>query len=512
MVRLGALLFAVLFFSACGDDAREASRPSAAPADVAALVPAGADIVVRIESLDRLGEVFALAAEFAGKPVPGDPAAQLVGMSGVAPGQFDRTKPCYVAVTMPAGMPMPVPTLIVPVKDPAAVVAAYPGATKESRGSYVALSRMAGLRLGDNGLCDDLPEGDLVLRLDLASLAAKYGARIEQGLAALESGGPAAGALPMAWMGGLTKSVAEGARDVVESAERLDIVVRANDPEIAVDVAFVAKDGSALATRESAPAKLREFAASVPSDAAMVALFCFDAKAVVDMATTLVEGSVTAPTPEQQKQMEENLAKARASVEGLGREWLVAADVNEDGLRLLASGRVRDATAYVKRWESHAAAVSVPGMEVTVAGRRKAGDAEVLRLDVVVDPETYAAGRGRSVAVLRSELEAFFGGPKVPVEIATRGDRVFATVGQKAERALEADGSLGDALGNIRGSLAFYVALDLPSLARGLAQRGLDAPPGGPAYVEVFGARDGRTYKGGLRVRADAPKQAAAGR
>jgi len=513
------LALGLLLVAACGRTDEEtspsrtstASSPasSAAAPGVAALVPSDANVVVRLASVDRLTEVVRAVGALANQPAPGDPTMLMLASAGVTPGQVDRTRPCWIAASVEPGAPAPAPTFVLPVADPGAVAAAYRGAYKKTGDGYVALSAVAQDGAG-SALVDGLPEGDVVVRLDLARLVEDHRAQIDQALAFAGKTKSRAGAgLPLAWLGGFRDAILSRARDVVDSAERLDAAVRLDGADLALDLAFLAKEGSPLATRPAAPSDLPAMAAALPEDAAAVVLVEFDPKGLVGMVASLVESSLPAGADTEQ------LTRMRKSITDVGSEWLVAADVGPDGLALLASGRVKDAATRLDAWAQAAAktaANKAAGADVRVAGRRQVGDADVLRLEVVVDPDELAKQRGEQPSVVRRNLEQLFGGRTVALDLAARGDLVHAVIGHDVAAVLASDApppALARTLAAVPGELAFFVGFDLHTLAEGLGPAA-PLPPNAPGRLELFGSRDGRTYHAGLRVGAAAGKQASA--
>jgi hypothetical protein len=169
---------------------------STANSAFAALVPADAFAVLRLQSLDELDRAMTAFARAADKPLPFDASLLLGGMLE-CPGpvkQLERKQPIAIALTLPPGSTEPVPTFIVPVADAAAYLKELPVSARkwsgERSGGYLALSQLAGYvaPATPSPLALELPQGALAVRVDMLKVIEAFGGFIDMGMAEAEAG------------------------------------------------------------------------------------------------------------------------------------------------------------------------------------------------------------------------------------------------------------------------------------------------------------------------------------
>jgi hypothetical protein len=149
-----------------------------APSDVASLVPADSDMLLYVPSVEDLeGKLRRVVSAIDPQMVDQvDVNGMLSQMAGPLLDLVDRSKPLAIAMKMDpeAG---PVPTMVLPVTDVAAAKKRFKdGGQQEpaSSGSYVQMMMKPGAPpAGGSTLATDIPEGDLVVRVNLAQLVAE---------------------------------------------------------------------------------------------------------------------------------------------------------------------------------------------------------------------------------------------------------------------------------------------------------------------------------------------------
>ncbi|MHC4137490.1 MAG: hypothetical protein ACYTDU_09290 [Planctomycetota bacterium] len=503
---------------ACGNEnAPGTARPSVrrdALRDVGkpvGLVPADAIVVIRLRSFDALRGLMTQIEKATGQTPVGDPLEQISAATGVDPGQVVADRPALIAVNLVGQPPLPRTTYILPVKEPQAVAAKAP-LGHAVRGGYVGLSEVPGYRAGTgSALANDLPDGNVVVRVDLARVVELQGPaiRMQLGMAqamatnALQAGAPGSNPASMAWLFG-------SVRDLVDSAETLDVVADTRGSVLDIDLAYTAKTGSALDKAEE-KSTLGELAAHLPADFPLVLLFTLDLAGVMDLFDSFGE-----KLPEEARaEFKARMAAVKAMVHGLGPEWVGGLDVSGRGFRMVCAGRARDAGAYVQRYVDlvGAKAFRDAGVVATPEGKRTVGGATVHRIRLKLDAQKYAEAHGARAGEAASFFTNAFGSNGAVVDLAAAGDRIIVTVdrdGALCEQVLSNNGVPADldrALGRVPGELGFLVHLDVRGLLRGLAEyrraagrTAPEVPEGGPVPIAVYGSRSGRVYQAGLSV------------
>jgi len=320
---------------------------------------------------------------------------------------------------------------------------------------------------------------------------------------ALQAGAPGSNPASMAWLFGSLK-------DLVDSAETLEVVADTRSSVLDIDLAYTAKTGSALDKAEE-KSTLGELATHLPADFPLVLLFTLDLAGVMDLFDSVGQG-----LPEEARaEFKARMAAAKAIVHGLGPEWVGGVDVSGRGFRMVCAGRAQDAGAYVQRYVDLVGAKTFrdAGVVATPEGKRTVGSATVHRLRLKLDAQKYAKAHGARAGEAASFFTNAFGQEGAVVDLAAAGDRIIVTVdrdGALCEQVLSDDGVPADverALGRVPGELGFLVHLDVRGLLRGLVEyrraagrTAPEVPEGGPVPITVYGSRSGCVYQAGLSV------------
>ncbi|TAJ18311.1 MAG: hypothetical protein EPO68_08060 [Planctomycetota bacterium] len=167
----------------------EASARAFADADsaFAALVPADAFAVLRIESLDALDRAMTALGRVANEPLPMNASLLLAGpLQCPGPVQdIDRRRPLGIALSIPPGGMEPALTFLLPVADAKSYLTRLPRSTRrwagERMGGYLALSQLDGYSAPAvaSTLAAKLPDGVLVARVDAAQLMRSFGPLVD---------------------------------------------------------------------------------------------------------------------------------------------------------------------------------------------------------------------------------------------------------------------------------------------------------------------------------------------
>jgi hypothetical protein len=232
-----------------------------APAvSLADLVPANTVAFVQSPSLER-------AAQFVGRMMqafgpPGGPeidAAKLLSLVEV-PGDasaVDSTRPVGLCLLLDEGAGAePLPAFLIPALDAdkylKSIAASGSGMQGVAKGGYVCVGLGGAPELPSSpaAIAKGLPEGELSARIDVGRLIEQFREPIDQGLNRIEeeagavSGATAGGIDPKPMLG----AYVDGIRDIVDSAETLDLALHLEGDELELGFALTNAEGSALAS------------------------------------------------------------------------------------------------------------------------------------------------------------------------------------------------------------------------------------------------------------------------
>lgn len=220
---------------------------SGTDAAFAALVPADAFALLRIESLDELDRAMTALGRVVNEPLPLD-ATVLLASKLQCPGpvqSIDHGRPLGIALSLPPGAPEPALTFVLPVADAKAYLAGLPRSTRrwagERMGGYLALSQLDGYAAPavPSTLTAQLPDGVLVARVDAERLKSSFGPLID--MFVQEFRVQYARELrrdPLA--GKLAAGLPAALEDFIDAAQRLDFVcsLRGEHAEVSFELAL----------------------------------------------------------------------------------------------------------------------------------------------------------------------------------------------------------------------------------------------------------------------------------
>ncbi|MFV1959634.1 MAG: hypothetical protein ACC662_09510 [Planctomycetota bacterium] len=556
-ILLVAFLAALLALSACGKEAKQgtptsttteaapgalAAAATPAPDDLAGLVPADTQALLYAPSLDALQTkarriVASIDEDTAAQVDLGEMLKQLpIG------DLVDRSKPFAVAVTFPPGEnPEPVPTMIVSVTDVDAALAVMkkqgmpePPATA---GSYVAI-RKGPPAEGAMGspLMKDLPAGDVILRMDLATLVERFRPEITKGLDAMEKGMPSASApgMPgMPDMSGFMKGMREAVQVFLDSAEQLDLVLTADGTKIRYEGRFTAKEGSALAKAPAGQGELADLAGILPADYPIVMMFSLDADQIYGRLDKLMNWATSMyPEPFRVK-FQAFWGEMKGIYKYVGDRQVGAMRMAEDGVLFVAVMEVKDAQAYLTEWEALIQGDAVKGLEdfgfqyLVEAPKTVAGH-EVHTVRMVFDWKKMMEAMGQekempaeALDMMDGMMKKLFGPDGVTIHMADVDGNLVTVMGPDAllQSTLEAaaskrrpSGAIAAAIAEAGGHPTFLVRIEARSLVKqvlGLVRQIAPektrddipaAPEGGAVPFLFYGTASGRHYAGGFTV------------
>jgi hypothetical protein len=385
------------------------------------------------------------------------------------------------------------------------------------------MSQAQGYAAGEGSpLLSGLPDGDLVVRLDLAALAKLYDARIQGGLEQAQEflRGVFGGGMPGAEAVSTVDRFFGFARDIVSSAETLDVVGGAKGGVVDVDLAYTAKEGSVLAKGGGGSA-LDALAKYVPSDFPVALLFRFEKSTLLEWMRASIEMARQNMPPEERESYGEFMTKAETLFEDLGGDWLFAGKVGKDGLSLVTAGSATDAAGYIAKYLELVKDPSLAdiGMSFKDEGERDVAGVKVRRVRITIDGEKFAAVAGVPAAQVDMFVALLFGTGGINLDLAAAGGNLVMVVGREDSLAAavfgasEPNPTMRAARAEARGDLGFLVHVELRGLVKGIAALAAKVgktmpaiPDGPPAPLTFYGSRENRTYRFGLHVDAEQVK------
>jgi hypothetical protein len=524
---------------ACGkSDPGEASRGkpgtrtlASVPGDLGKLIPADAVAVVYVPSIAGLEKrINPFVAEFS--PGVKFDLAGLLGSTFGAPAlgeHVDASRPVAIGVTLPAEGggrrgASPDPVFVLPVKDVEKAKAALGGGPAvTASGSWIAVSKQPiDPSAAPSPLLSGMPGGDVALRVDLARLVARFGpdldAALSKGAEGRKAGDPAAA---------IVEKVGEAVKDLVGSAERLDLSLFLEDGRLDLDGTFVARPGSRLdgvvngGDLAGAVSRLpRDFAVEVALSGGLGPL----QKMVLEFAKDLS----TAFPAESRAAMERTQALGLEVLDQVEGPMVMGVDMGREGIRGVMVTGVKDAKVFREKLDATYASLGESGAgagmrmkplpTTTVAGTEVRGWLFDLDLGKLVG-EAGADAPGAAEQAERM-VDAIYGKDGLRMREAIVDGRVVWVMGDDdallaaaiaAAKGGKTPAGLAAAVSRAGASPLFVARIELRELATQLlglvgtavpsaAGKVPAVPAGPPLPVVVSAAADGRTYRGSLSM------------
>jgi hypothetical protein len=467
--------------------ARAPKVANAAPAALmTSLVPEGTVGLVYVPNLKGLGDGIeriakATAPAKGGRGGAAFSLSQVVRSTGLELDDFDLARPAGFAMTLPKSAKSP-PGMaaILPIKNEkraaAKLKARNPKATVEVVDGFAVLVEKGTYRRGGLSAAMDgpLPEGDLVVRLDVASLWKTYGAQVTSAMAD-ELGSMDGDARAEA-----VKPVMDAFTSVVQAATICDAVVRIDGTEVATDTTIHFAEGVDVPVfRLFSKSDLATLARAIPARGMISMAMAVDPEALWSSFEAVTSASLaTSPAPARMV-LEKALDSMRASLKTLGSGMAVTGGISDGGIEVVAIVEASDPAAYVASTVATTSALPEDGSPVTVMPpeERTVDGTKVTTLRVKLDPERMpGAGSPTRAAKSREAMEAMFGKDPFTYNFVALDEKVLLVMGsdELLARAIKASRSgadapptaLSKALAAAGPDTVGYCAIDLGALVR----------------------------------------------
>ena len=528
---------------------------TAAPADtdLAHLVPQDAFGVLYVPSIDALdAKVKAIVGSIDADAAKSAPVADaLQGMFGPAFEQVDLSGPIAIAISPGDGEKAPpAPTFIVAVRDGAAAKRAFgepqPGQpVPVLRGRFLALSTSPGFAPGfkASALLDGLPAGDLAVRIDLARAVATFRTQIDGMFdrvrdADLGTTGPGASPRPPSAAGSAEamKSTIAAIQEFLNSAERLDLGIRLEGTVANLDVVYTAKEGGR--TVPSADVDLAGLAACLPKEYPIAGLISIRFEDLMKWSSSLMEATIAAMPEASRDAFRKMMAQSMEMYALLDPGMAMGMSMGASGIEGVGVSSAKDPKALLAKMddmlkgEAYRSMAEGMGSRIETLPTTTVDGVEVRGLKMTFDwakvLEAGAQGKAdpRVTDGVKRQMESVFGADGMKVRTSVVGKRILYTFGgddalmagviaAAKDPARKGSPELSKALAKLGGKPSFLVRIELRAFLEGLAGfmqtmrardgaqgvvEGPRVPAGAPVPLLVFGAADGRVYRGGLSV------------
>jgi hypothetical protein len=504
--------------------------PTAKEDALARLAPENTVVFVRAASLDGLlaasRQIGAAAAREGAAELSIEQLLATASVPG-APKQIDRTKPIAICMVLPAeeGAALESVYLVPAVsgkKYADSVVPAGGTGTARIEGEYVLASASAGMEPAKESadLAVDLPDGDLVVRVDLARVCEHYRTTIDAGLGMVEA---QMQSLSAAVPGGVNMAPAlelyvDFFRAILDSGESFDLAMRLNGSRLELAGALTAREGSSLASYASKEkTSARALARYLDPDAAFSAVLGADMAAMTKRLRPMVDAVMQMyPEPLRAsfgKMMEHNEELAAE----MGSGSALSLDIGAGGVRFASYMRPRDSAKLLEIYQSMMR--SMPGLAIDEMQEAEVEGMSVMRSRMRLDSEALAAaaaGAGEEATNpdLLAMLDSLYGEDGLAFTYATNGDVTALVLGGDENFLHRSVGRMSSSrktslnltrpLEEVGGeNPCFVVHYDVGRLMRGMQELlvevlpdALPIVPSVETSVDAWGCVDGRVWRG----------------
>ncbi|MFB3065331.1 MAG: hypothetical protein ACE10D_02355 [Planctomycetota bacterium] len=526
-IRSFLLVTALLGLVACGKQADErvsksgssarAQGPTLAleaqsvPDELARLVPADTMMLLYIPSLARAeAGVQAIAKAIDPAAEPPNVAGDMLGDLGVPLDLVDPERPIAFAMSTPSPGEMPSPTVVLPIVDAGRVRKEFapknPASNLTVFESYAVISTKADYKPAARParVMTSIPKGDFVLRLDLATVLAKFRPFLELAMMQQQRAAPppneafsegyrAGQELGMKWV-----------RSWMDSAESMDLSATVSGTDIDLDVAFTVKEGSPMhGSPVKAASGLSALARLLPaSNDPVVCLVRIDRESIEDFMDPLLASISTLASENEKEFAAEFSGRLHEVVKTMGTHVAASMGFSEKSPEMTLVLQPDDPAAFAKLLEEMLRSAIEHGesAELVSTSEVKVDDVTVHRLDMRItdkSPRAVPVSGGKS----KERVTELYVAPAVV------GERIVLVVGQSDERieaavrAAKGEGKLPEAaakaFGDMDGNASFAAYVELRGLLKGLARLGgvdtVDLLQGAPISCWAQRKSDGRT-------------------
>jgi len=398
-------------------------------------------------------------------------------------------------------------------------------------GSYLTMSRGPAGARGGARIAATAPEGDVGLRVDLGAIVARYRSDIDKGMAEMEKGmSQGMGNLPpsAASFGNMFKGLAEGIKDLVNSAETLDVGVSVDGGHVELAVGFVAKEGSKLDKQGHDHAGLASMAAHLPQGMPLNLLMSIDMGSMMTWLKPLMEAGMEQMPEADKAKFKAYIDETMEMSKLLGPNMAASVSLGDKGIELVEIVECKDAATYIARVDKLFASdvlAAIPGFGGKKTGTTKVAGVDVHSYALTLDMQKMMEGQGAGKELppemlekMSGMMQQLFGEDGITFHMAavdnlmvvTMGgtDRLAAGIESIRKGDAKAPAALQAGLDRAGGTPTFLMQMDVRALARqimgmvrGMMDKELpEVPAGAPIPVLVWGKHDGRVYGGGLKV------------
>jgi len=504
---------------------------SAPAASLADLVPKDTVAFVQAPSLERaakfverLGNAFApagapkvdVAAVLALIELPGDAAA------------VDPSRPVGICLGLAESEgAQPLPTFLIPVRDAEAFLKSIqqPGSPMKgvAKGGYACIGLGAAPELpsAPAAIAKGLPEGEIAARLDLGRLIEQYREQIDMGIDALEAemdsvpAGEVAGIDPTPVMG----AYADGIRDILDSAETLDVALRLEGDELELGFALTNAEGSPLANFGSKEKTgMRALAGLLDTDSCLSLLMGMDMAAMMKRFQPLFDGMPDVYPEAMRPAMKQVFAHMGDLYSLMGSAQCASMDFASTGMRYRAYFPCQEPQ---KLLEAHRGLMkSMPGFGMSEIPEHEVGGVKVAGFRVKMDFTELLkqAGDQEPQAQMDAIMERLFGKDGIALQVATKDGTSLMVMGGDEDYLRESiarmssksapPAFLARALAQV-GDLnpCMIVRYDLGRMMEGMKELMSSIEPGAAAVFSmgplalspmIWGGVDGRVWRGAL--------------
>jgi hypothetical protein len=482
-----------------GASAVPAAALTGTPAErVAALLPEGTmgliyvpKVKELVDGIDRIAAAVTPQKSGRRTSKPFNLAQTLRG-AGFDLADFDLDMPAAIAMTQPDGAQGPPgATAILPVRDGNAVASKLkqmsPRTIVEIVGNFVVVTDKGAPRRGAQSpaMSAQLPDGSVVIRLDVAALWKAYGGLATSSMQReFRQKGRAVPAVAV-------RSFVDTVSSVASAVTTCDLVFRLDGTAIEADTTVrFAKGKKVPALDVFSKSDLAALSRSVPGEGALSLAMSVDPAAlwesVEPLATTWLG---TAPAPAQ-KVFKQALASIAKSLESLSGGMAMTAGFQDGKPEWIGVAEVKDPAAYVKSMADMMSALRAEAgpMAITAPEERSVGGASVTTVRLHAPPEKPA--RTTKVTVVKREVP---GKEIAAYHMVALETRVLFVVGgddvlEKALKACNADAAaeptpLAKAVAACGADTVCYFTMDLAAIAReatAMISRTTGTPPKRP--------------------------------
>jgi len=495
------------------------------------LIPDDAMGVVYIKSL---GDLEAKAKRLANLFVEGSgdeiDFQGLVAMGLEVDDELDMTKPAALVLGAPSdGMDEPTPVLIIPFKNSKEAADSLNSTgmfdtDAVARGSHVAFSPIGAYKSGSKPckLLATLPGADVVMRVDLESLIARYKDDIGMVMEMMSDEMMAEAEREGAGAAQAIEPMIAFIHQVVDSARLADVTLNIDGTKVDVRSALTVGQGTPLGKSVAmGSAALPSLAGFLPASHPVAALMSFDMEAMIKMFMPMYD-AMAEEMPEEFGEAFKGTMRANLEMAALiGDGIAFSIGTGSKGIEVLQVVTSDDPAALVEKWVQTLQADYLKDMGLVFKvgdAKAVAGAATVRQATVTMDWDVFSEMFGAPAGMadmVEPMLEAMFGSKDLKFSLGTSGKNVVMALGgdgtlfEKSIAGAGAKGVLGNTLKRAGAAPAFVYAMDLRGVmksASAMAERmdmGDEIPNlgnGAPCPVGVYAGRTGLVFSAGMHA------------